>query len=159
MEHIGTMLAISPLDSPYPGLAIVKDACTPTSLAEFAWDLFEAWMSAGAPVKEAWAFEALGHFGNDETAHRLTPFIREWPGESAHQRAVAGLNLLAAIGSDMARWPKRAHSPPTSWPIAWCPIWSSTPEAQCNWTSDRGSSVCASTARSSLVCRMHKAYA
>lgn len=102
MEHIGTMLAISPLDSPYPGLAIVKDACTPTSLAEFAWDLFEAWMSAGAPVQEAWAFEALGHFGNDETAHRLTPFIREWPGESAHQRAVAGLNLLAAIGSDMA---------------------------------------------------------
>jgi hypothetical protein len=59
-------------------------------------------MSAGAPVKEAWAFEALGHLGNDETAHRLTPFIREWPGESAHQRAVAGLDLLAAIGSDIA---------------------------------------------------------
>ncbi len=102
MEHIGTMLAMSRLDSPYPGLAIVKDACTPASLAEFAWDLFEAWMSAGAPVKEAWAFEALGHLGNDETAHRLTPFVREWPAESAHQRAVAGLDLLAAIGSDIA---------------------------------------------------------
>jgi hypothetical protein len=102
MEHIGTMLAISRLDSPYPGLAIVKDACTPTSLAEFAWDLFEAWMSAGAPVKEFWAFEALGHLGNDEAAHRLTPFIREWPAESAHQRAAAGLDVLAAIGSDIA---------------------------------------------------------
>ncbi|VTU24733.1 DUF4132 domain-containing protein [Variovorax sp. RA8] len=102
MEHLGTMLAISRLDAPYPGLAIVKDACTPTSLAEFAWDLFEAWMSAGASVKEAWAFEALGQLGDDETAHRLAPFIREWPAKSAHQRAVAGLDLLAAIGSDIA---------------------------------------------------------
>lgn len=102
LEHLGTMLAISRLDAPYAGLAQVKAACTPASLAEFAWDLFEAWIAAGAPSKEAWAFTALGLLGDDETARRLAPRIREWPGESAHARAVTGLDLLAAIGSDVA---------------------------------------------------------
>lgn len=102
MEHLGSMLAISKLDAPYPGLEIVKAACTPASLAEFAWDLFEAWTAAGSPSKEGWAFLALGLLGNDETARRLAPRIREWPGEAAHQRAVTGLDLLAAIGSDVA---------------------------------------------------------
>ncbi len=102
LEHIGMMLAISKLDAPYAGLAIVREACTPESLAEFAWDLFEAWLAAGAPSKESWAFAALGLLGNDETARRLAPRIREWPGASQHQRAVTGLDLLAAIGSDVA---------------------------------------------------------
>jgi predicted DNA-binding WGR domain protein len=102
MEHIGSMLAISKLEAPYAGLAVVKDACTASSLAEFAWDLFEAWSAAGNPSKDGWAFAALGLLGNDETARRLAPRIREWPGESQHQRAVTGLDLLAAIGSDVA---------------------------------------------------------
>lgn len=102
LEHLGSMLAISTLEAPYPGLAIVKEACTPASLAEFAWDLFEAWLASGAPSKEGWAFTALGLLGDDETARRLAPRIREWPGESAHQRAVTGLDLLAAIGTDVA---------------------------------------------------------
>lgn len=101
-EHIGSMLAVSKLEAPYAGLDIVRDACTPASLAAFAWDLFEAWMAAGSPSKEGWAFTALGLLGDDETARRLAPRIREWPGESAHQRAVIGLDLLAAIGSDVA---------------------------------------------------------
>jgi predicted DNA-binding WGR domain protein len=102
VEHIGSMLAISKLEAPYAGLEIVREACTPASLAEFAWDLFQAWMAAGSPSKEGWAFTALGLLGDDETARRLAPRIREWPGESAHQRAVAGLDLLAAIGTDVA---------------------------------------------------------
>jgi predicted DNA-binding WGR domain protein len=102
LEHIGTMLAISKLDEPYAGVAVVKAACTPDSLAEFAWDLFEAWSGGGAASKEGWAFSALGLLGNDETARRLAPKIREWPGESQHQRAVNGLDVLAAIGSDVA---------------------------------------------------------
>lgn len=102
IEHIGVMLAISKLEAPYPGLGIVKETCTPESLAEFAWDLFEAWMTAASPSKDSWAFAALGLLGDDETARRLAPRIREWPGESAHQRAVTGLDMLAAIGSDVA---------------------------------------------------------
>jgi predicted DNA-binding WGR domain protein len=102
IEHIGTMLAISKVDAPYAGLAIVRAACTPASLTDFAWDLFQAWEVAGAPVKDNWAFLAVGLLGDDEAARRLAPRIREWPGESQHQRAVLGLDLLAAIGSDVA---------------------------------------------------------
>ncbi len=102
VEHIASILTISPLDAPYPGLQIVREICTPTSLAEFAWDVFEAWTTAGSPSKEGWAFTALGLLGNDETARRLAPRIRLWPGESAHARAVTGLDLLAAIGTDVA---------------------------------------------------------
>ena len=47
-------------------------------------------------------FTALALVGNDETARRLTPLLRRWPGESAHARAVTGLEILAAIGSDVA---------------------------------------------------------
>jgi predicted DNA-binding WGR domain protein len=102
VEHLGSMLAISTLDAPYPGLQVVKDLCTPASLAEFAWDLFEAWMAGGGASKENWAFAALGLLGDDTTAHRLAPKIREWPGEGSHQRAVTGLDLLATMGSDVA---------------------------------------------------------
>ena len=102
IEHLGTMLAISELDAPYAGLAIVRDLCTPESLAAFAWSLYEAWWAEGAPSKEGWAFRALGLLGNDDTARRLTPLIRAWPSEGQHQRAVTGLDLLAAIGSDVA---------------------------------------------------------
>lgn len=85
-----------------PELAEVKVFCTPPSLAAFAWDLFLAWLAAGAPAKDKWAFHALGHFGNDDSARRLTPLIRAWPGESAHARAVLGLEVLALIGTDVA---------------------------------------------------------
>ncbi|MFO1253427.1 MAG: DUF4132 domain-containing protein [Inhella sp.] len=102
MDAVGLMLAMSTLDAPYAGVGRLKALCTAESLAGFAWDLFKAWLDAGAPAKEAWAFTALGLLGNDDSAHRLAPRIREWPGEAAHARAVLGLDVLAAIGSDVA---------------------------------------------------------
>ncbi|HYC89750.1 MAG TPA: DUF4132 domain-containing protein [Thermoanaerobaculia bacterium] len=102
METLATMLAFSSLGEPYAGLAEVKEACKPASLGAFAWDLFSAWLVAGAPSKESWAFNAVGLLGDDACARRLAPLIREWPGEAAHARAVAGLDVLAAIGSDVA---------------------------------------------------------
>ena len=98
----GTALALSTLEDPYAGVVQVKEACDPRSLADFAWDLFQAWLVAGASSKEAWAFQALGHFGDDECARRLTPLVRAWPGEAAHARAVVGLDVLARIGTDVA---------------------------------------------------------
>ncbi|HFZ6277790.1 TPA: DUF4132 domain-containing protein [Escherichia coli] len=100
--HLGEMLRFPQEEALYPGLLQVKDACTIDSLAEFAWDLFTAWQTAGAPSKESWAFTALGVLGNDDTARKLTPLIRAWPGESQHKRATVGLDILAAIGSDIA---------------------------------------------------------
>ncbi|BBL76841.1 WGR and DUF4132 domain-containing protein [Methylomagnum ishizawai] len=102
VEHVARMLTLGKLDEPYAGLDTVLGACVRASLAEFAWDVFEAWLAAAAPSKEAWAFTALGLLGDDETARRLAPKIREWPGEAAHARAVAGLDILAAIGTDVA---------------------------------------------------------
>lgn len=96
-----TMLAFTSADEPYAGLAQVKAACDARSLAELAWALFERWLMVGAPSKEGWALQALGLLGDDEVARRLAPLIREWPGEAAHARAVAGLDVLAAIGTDV----------------------------------------------------------
>ncbi|MEQ1819954.1 MAG: DUF4132 domain-containing protein, partial [Terricaulis sp.] len=92
---------VNPADV-YPGVFAFREACTPDSLARFSWDLFSAWLAEGAPSKEGWAFRALGWFGDDECARQLTRLVRKWPGESAHARAVTGLDVLADIGTDVA---------------------------------------------------------
>ena len=95
-------LAMSRLGAPYPGLDRVRDACEPSSLAAFAWSLFEQWQAAGASGKESWVIDTLGLFGDDGTVRRLTPLILAWPGESGHNKAVIGLEVLTTIGSDVA---------------------------------------------------------
>ncbi|MEU6415333.1 DUF4132 domain-containing protein [Microbispora sp. NPDC046933] len=102
VRHVMTMLAISRPGDPYAGLALVKEACDSRSLADFGWALFQSWKAAGYPSKESWVMDALGLLGDDETVRRLTPLIRTWPGEGGHARAVAGLDLLAGIGSEVA---------------------------------------------------------
>lgn len=102
VRHVLTMLALSKPADPYPGLAVVAEACRADSLAAFAWALFEEWRQAAMPAKESWILHALGPLGNDETVRRLTPILRDWPGEGAHHRAVEGLTVLAEIGSDVA---------------------------------------------------------
>lgn len=89
-------------DDVYPGVAAMREACTPDSIARFAWDLFGNWLANGAPSKEGWALRAVGWFGDDECARQLTKIVRKWPGEAAHARAVTGLDVLADIGSDVA---------------------------------------------------------
>jgi hypothetical protein len=102
LAHVVTMLSISTLEAPYAGLALVKAACEPRSLAELAWDVFLAWSLAGHPSKDDWALAAIGLFGDDECARRLASRVREWPGEGGHTRATRGLDVLAALGSDIA---------------------------------------------------------
>ena len=102
LDVLGTMMAFSGTEEVYEGLKQVKAACTAQSMADFSWDCFSAWLNASAPSKAGWALLSLGLFGTDDTARKLTPFIRAWPGEAAHARAVTGLDVLAAIGSDVA---------------------------------------------------------
>ncbi|KJY41992.1 hypothetical protein VR41_09835 [Streptomyces sp. NRRL B-1568] len=97
-----TMLAVSAPGEAYPGLTVLQESCEPESLAEFAWGLFQQWRLHGMPAKENWALHALGVFGDDGTVRRLAPVIMAWPGESAHHSAVAGLDVLARIGTDTA---------------------------------------------------------
>ncbi len=102
LQVLGEMLSFPRTEGEYPGLAQVKRACTAPSLAAFAWDCFEAWLAVGAPAKENWSMWALAAFGDDEVARKLTTLIRVWPGESANARAVTGLDVLEAIGTDTA---------------------------------------------------------
>jgi len=102
VAHIATMMAMAPAEMPYAGIAALEDALTQDSRANFVWSLFEAWMAAGSDSKSDWALRYLGVWGDAETARKLTPFIRKWPGEAAHPRAVAGLDVLSGIGSDVA---------------------------------------------------------
>jgi predicted DNA-binding WGR domain protein len=99
---VAEMLSFSPADTVYAGIPALRDACEPRSLGVFAWDLFSAWMAAGAPAKESWAMRALGWLGDDDCARQLTRLIRKWPGEAAHARAVLGLEVLTDLGSDVA---------------------------------------------------------
>jgi hypothetical protein len=96
------MLWISSPEQPYPGLEVVQELCDTRSLAEFAWGVFENWQTADHPPKQNSAMDALRWFGDDECVRRLTPLIRVWPGDSGHARAVAGLDVLTAIGGDTA---------------------------------------------------------
>ncbi|MFD0683391.1 DUF4132 domain-containing protein [Actinomadura fibrosa] len=103
------LLAMAERPDAYPGVedavAEAAAACEPASLTAFAWGMFEAWRTAGMPGRSGFVLPALGRFGDAETVRRLTPLIREWPGQSGHDRAVAGLDALVAIGErsgDMA---------------------------------------------------------
>ncbi|MFG2039633.1 DUF4132 domain-containing protein [Dactylosporangium sp. NPDC048998] len=101
-RNLCTMLALSKPGEVYAGVGLARAACDPASLAEFAWALFRQWQAVGAPPKEAWPLHALRWIGDDETVRRLAPVIRAWPGEGGHTKAVAGLDVLADIGTDLA---------------------------------------------------------
>lgn len=86
----------------HPLLTVLKQNLQPAVLADFAWQLFERWLSVGAPSKDLWAMQSLGSLGNDTTVLQLTPLIRAWPGEGKHKRAGVGLDCLKAIGTEGA---------------------------------------------------------
>ncbi|MEV0731151.1 DUF4132 domain-containing protein [Polymorphospora sp. NPDC050346] len=100
--HVVTMLAISKPDEPYAGLAVVVGACTPDSLAAFAWELLERWLRADAAPAHGWTLNAQALLGDDTTAGRLGAVVRRWPHEGAHQRTAAGLDALARLGTEAA---------------------------------------------------------
>ncbi|WP_335987427.1 DUF4132 domain-containing protein [Glycomyces sp. MUSA5-2] len=102
VRHLLTVLALATPEYPYPGLDVVADACDRASLARFGRAVFQLWLSIGAPPKDQWALTQLAHFGEDETVWALAPLIREWPGQSQHKRAVTGLAVLGALGSEEA---------------------------------------------------------
>jgi predicted DNA-binding WGR domain protein len=80
----------------------LKQHVDPGSLDAFAWKLFEMWQAVGAPAKDKWAMGAVGYLGGDACVLKLTPLVRQWPGENQHARAVFGLQCLRSVGSDTA---------------------------------------------------------
>ncbi|GAA2264952.1 hypothetical protein GCM10009853_017870 [Glycomyces scopariae] len=102
VRNAAAVLALGSPDYDYPGVAVLADACDRASLTRFSRALFEQWLTAGAPSDESWALMQLMHFGDDDTVRALTPLIGRWPGENQHHRAVKGLKVLGAIGSETA---------------------------------------------------------
>ncbi|MFI0356300.1 DUF4132 domain-containing protein [Actinomadura sp. 9N407] len=99
--HIVSLMALS-AGGPHEGLQEVFDACTPDSLAAFSLAIFEQWLAAGEPSRNHWVIVQLGWLGDDATVRRVTPVIRAWPGRNGHAKAVQGLGVLTAIGTDVA---------------------------------------------------------
>ncbi|MDN3241450.1 DUF4132 domain-containing protein [Glycomyces tritici] len=102
VRHLITVLALSSPEYPYAGLDVVAEALDRDSLTRFSRGLFQLWLSMGSPSKDGWALTQLSHFADDDTVRLLAPLIREWPGQSQHKRAVNGLGVLGAIGSEAA---------------------------------------------------------
>lgn len=101
INAIASMMSISNIEVRTPALDSVIDACDSKSLASFAWGAFEEWAAKGKKDSE-WIFDSLSYFGDDTCARKLTPFIRNWPRENGIARARKGLEILAAIGTDVA---------------------------------------------------------
>lgn len=102
VETVLQALQATILPKRHPLLDAVKGNVDEPLRDAFAWRLFERWLEDGADSKQKWAMCAVGHFGGDQSAFKLTPLVRVWPGESQHQRAVLGLECLRGIGSDTA---------------------------------------------------------
>ncbi|GAA2454236.1 hypothetical protein GCM10010191_86370 [Actinomadura vinacea] len=83
-------------------LEAVKAACDPRSLAVFGWTIFERWRGKGMPSRHRWALPQLGATGDGETVRRLVRVILFWHAAGLYARALAGLDVLAAIGNDVA---------------------------------------------------------
>ncbi|MEM7595728.1 MAG: DUF4132 domain-containing protein, partial [Cyanobacteria bacterium P01_A01_bin.83] len=92
----------STLNSPHPLIKELKTYVKSDILDAFIWRVFELWLNDGGSAKEKWAIYILGLLGSDEIAIKLTPYIKRWPRESFHQRAVWGLECLRKIGTDTA---------------------------------------------------------
>ncbi|THV30832.1 DUF4132 domain-containing protein [Glycomyces paridis] len=102
VRNLIVVLALGTPEYDYPGVKVLAETCDRASLERFSLALFERWVAAGGPPEDSWALTQLAHFGGDDTVRTLAPLIARWPGENQHQRAVKGLRVLGAIGSDAA---------------------------------------------------------
>ncbi|MBO3732994.1 DUF4132 domain-containing protein [Glycomyces niveus] len=102
VPHLITVLALSDPDYHYPGLDVAAEACDPESLTRFSLALFERWLASDSPAKDGWALRQLVHFADAETVAALAERVPRWPDEKHHKRAVAGLEVLAEIGTEDA---------------------------------------------------------
>ena len=102
MNGVLRALAKSTLDAAHPAVMWLREHATLASREQFAWQLFQEWRSASTPSKQKWAMIAMGWLGDEVCARKLAPLIRVWPGESQHQRAVLGLQVLRRIGNEAA---------------------------------------------------------
>ncbi|WP_433710111.1 DUF4132 domain-containing protein [Nocardia sp. CA-084685] len=96
VANLVTFMMMSEPGMPHAALTQVRQECDPASSAAAAAAIYSQWTRAGAPSKDAWVWEALAAFGNDETVEELLRNIL-WSGAKDN-----ALDTLAAIGTDHA---------------------------------------------------------
>jgi hypothetical protein len=104
-EQIGQLLVAlrkSAVRAPLPLIEKVREQCDSGSLDAFACRLFELCAARNDMAEVKWGLAAIGLLGGDASALKVTPFIREWPGQGFSQRATVALESLRAIGSETA---------------------------------------------------------
>jgi hypothetical protein len=93
------MLQVSPVDPPYAGVALVREACTAASLGELALELLEQWVMADAPGRHDWMLDALVHFPSEAGERRLAALAREWARKN-QAKAIRACHALGALATD-----------------------------------------------------------
>jgi hypothetical protein len=100
--HLIEMLAFSPIDAPYVGLEQAAEACDPGSLDRFVEGLVRLWVASGMPSAHEWAPRSVALIGSDRAARFLFDRGRAWAQDSQKQRALLTLDVLGAMGTDLA---------------------------------------------------------
>jgi len=95
------MLQITPFDPPYPGIALVRDACDAESLSAFAIELAEQWVLGDAPGRHEWMLFANVHLPSDAGTRRIASLAREWARKD-QKKAERAAVALSAISTDFA---------------------------------------------------------
>ncbi len=95
------MLQISPADPPYPGIALVREACTAESLGALSTELLEQWVLGDAPGRHDWMLATIVHFPSRESERRIATLAREWARKN-QEKAKRACGALAALGQDAA---------------------------------------------------------
>ncbi|MFW6773293.1 DUF4132 domain-containing protein [Nocardioides sp. CPCC 205120] len=88
--------------APRPLVAAVRERMSGPARDAIGLGLLEGYLGAGAKAPDKAVFLAAGFLGADGLVLELAPRVRAWPGESQHQRAVTGLDVLAATGTTSA---------------------------------------------------------
>ncbi|MDO5066556.1 MAG: DUF4132 domain-containing protein [Propionibacteriaceae bacterium] len=101
-EQVTQVFQALSTDTDHPLTAVVRGRADAASRDRFALAIFHAWLTAGAVAKQAWCLTATGWLGDTRFVTELTPLIRQWPGQSQHQRAIKGLTALRNVATDTA---------------------------------------------------------
>lgn len=96
------MLAFTPIDPPYAGVEQVKDACDARSLDAFVEAMVRAWVAGGMVTAHEWMVRAVALIGSDKAARFLFDRGRAWALDNSKQRAILSLDVLGAMGTDLA---------------------------------------------------------
>lgn len=101
INTIARMALLSTYDKPIVEIGEVTAACEPESLARFALSVFQEWTDKGSKADNG-LFQMLGYWGDSKAARTLTPLIQQWPKVQLSHRSALGLEILGAMGSDIA---------------------------------------------------------